>query len=63
MSANNYETAICFFIENSQTPLKYRNIKSRKSFETWLQKAWPNAHYINYYNKTTKAYQGRTWLQ
>lgn len=63
MSANSYETAIIFLIDKPGEPLKYRNIKSRKSFETWLQKAWPNAHYINYYNKTTKAYQGRTWIQ
>lgn len=63
MSANNYETAICFFINGEKTPLKYRNIKSRQSFERFIQTKWPAVNYINYYNKTTKAFAGRVWLQ
>jgi hypothetical protein len=62
--ANNYETAICFFIPAlNKTPLKYRNIKSRASLERFIQNKWPEVQYINYYNKVTKAFQGRTWLQ
>lgn len=64
MSAlSNYENAICFFINNSRPPLKYRTIKNRSSFERFIQNKWPEVHYINWYNKQTKAYQGRTWLQ
>jgi hypothetical protein len=64
MSMENYETAICFFNEQlGRTPLKYRNIKSRANFEKFVQNKWPGIKYINYYSKTTKAYQGRTWLQ
>lgn len=63
MSANNYETAICFFIEGQKMPLKYRNIKNRANFEKFIQQSWPAVHYINYYNKQTKAFAGRVWLQ
>lgn len=63
MQQNNYETAICFFINGEKKPLKYRNIKSRQSFEKFIVAMWPNVHYINYYNKATKVYQGRTYLQ
>lgn len=62
-ASDNYETAICFFINNSQTPLKYRGINNRATFERFVQNKWPAVHYINWYNKKTKAYQGRTWLQ
>ena len=62
-ASDNYETAWCFFIDNSHHPIKYRNIKTRDNFIRFVQSTWPAVHYINWYNKKTKAYQGRTWLQ
>lgn len=64
MSMEKYETAICFFLKDeNKLPLKYRNIKNRANFERFIQSRWPGVHYINWYNKESKAYQGRTWLQ
>jgi hypothetical protein len=63
MSANNYETAICFFINGEKTPLKYRNILNRANFIKFVQKSWPEVQYINFYNKKSKAFAGREWLQ
>lgn len=60
---NNYETAVCFFPNNERIPLKYRNIKSRGNFERFIKTKWPAVQYINWYNKATKVFQGRTYFQ
>ena len=55
-----YYTAIVFFQDRTKTPMKYRNIKSKANFETFIKTKRP--WYINYYDKKTKAYDGRVYL-
>ena len=55
-------TAICFFhVREQKQPLKYRNIVNKEKFCSWI--ATKGVIYVNWYDKETKQYDGRQWIQ
>ena len=54
------ETAIVFFKPGTKRPRKYRNIASRLKFGQFC--AGIGAWYINWYDKESAKFEGRTWL-
>jgi hypothetical protein len=56
-------TAIVFFEKDKKIdPYKYRNIDNFIHFENFLKKTYNNLHYVNYYDKETKLYHSRNYL-
>jgi hypothetical protein len=57
-----YQTAICFFHHSEgKSPLKYRNIRNRDNFLKFI--SMKGVLYCNFYDKATKQYIDRVWLQ
>jgi hypothetical protein len=58
-----YYTAIVFFKGNlKKTPLKYRNINNLEKFMSFVRDKWTDAIYYNLYDKKTKEFVRRQWL-
>jgi hypothetical protein len=54
-------TAIIF--KADKTPAKYRNITNVQKFKMFVLDRFPSALYINLYNKQTKQFAERIYLQ
>lgn len=54
-------TAIIF--KADKTPAKYRNITNVQKFKMFVLECFPGALYINLYNKQTKQFAERIYLQ
>ena len=62
--SNKIYTAIVFFEkEKNIAPFKYRSINNFKLFENYLLNTYQNLHYVNYYDKQTKLYFGRSYFK
>lgn len=61
MAAPKYTGIVFFHHSKGKTPLKYRGITNKAKFELFAAKL--DALYINYYNKSTKQFEGRKWLK
>jgi hypothetical protein len=61
----NHYSAIVFFpaTEKNAKPMKYRNITNLKHFVEWLKVKYPNAGYINVYEKVSKQYLQRIYMK
>ena len=56
-----YNAITFFHFSKNREPMKHRGISNKIHFENWARSQ--GALYINYYDKLTKKFQERKWIQ
>ena len=56
-----YNAITFFHFSKNRAPMKHRGISNKIHFENWARSQ--GALYINYYDKLTKKFQERKWIQ
>lgn len=60
---NKYYTAIVFFSPfTKKLPFKYRNIRDENNFVNFCKRKLPGSIYFNLYDKNTKYFVKRIWI-